>query len=108
MKSLKFGTLKIVRKTEPLRIGFLPTNDCTPIVVAKELGFFRKYGLSVELKPKASWQDIHREIFYREIDAAHAPAALPFLMNLGITPLQAKCVTGLILSLQGNAITISE
>jgi ABC-type nitrate/sulfonate/bicarbonate transport system substrate-binding protein len=108
MKTLKPGLLKIVRKTTPLRIGFLPTNDCAPLAVAKEYGLFKKYGLSVELKQKPSWKDLHREIVYREIDAAHAPAALPFLMNLGITPLQTRCVTGLVLSLQGNAITVSE
>ncbi len=108
MKTLKPGMLKIVRKTKPLRVGFLPTNDCAPVVVAKEYGFFKKHGLSVELKKEASWKDLHREIVYREIDAAHGPAALPFLMNLGITPLQARCVIGVLLSLQGNAITISQ
>ena len=41
-------------------------------------------------------------------EVAHAPAVLPLLMNLGITPLQARCVTGLLLGLQGNALTISE
>ena len=108
MKTLKPGMLKIVRKRKPLRIGFLPTNDCAPVVVAKEYGFFKKHGLSVELKKEASWKDLHREIVYREIDAAHGPSALPFLMNLGITPLQARCVIGVLLSLQGNAITISQ
>jgi ABC-type nitrate/sulfonate/bicarbonate transport system substrate-binding protein len=76
--------------------------------VAKEYGIFEKYGLSVELRRRPSWKDIHRELAYRELEAAHAPAALPFLMNLGITPLQARCVTGLLLGMQGNAITISE
>src|SRR5262245_18927129 len=108
MKSLKPGTLRIVRKTKPLRIGFLPQNDCAPVIVAKEYGLFKKYGLSVELKRASSWKDIHREMVYRELEAAHAPAALPFLMNLGITPLQTRCVTGLLLGLQGNALTISE
>src|SRR4051794_33691713 len=108
MKSLKPGLLKIVRKRKPLRIGFLPTNDCAPVIVAKEYGMFERYGLSVELKRLGSWKDIHRELFYRELDAAHAHASLPFLMNLGITPLQTRCVTGLLLSLQGNAITISQ
>lgn len=42
------------------------------------------------------------------LEAAHAPAALPFLMRLGLTPEQCACVAGLVLSLQGNAITISR
>jgi ABC-type nitrate/sulfonate/bicarbonate transport system substrate-binding protein len=89
-------------------MGFLPANDCAPVIVAKEYGIFEKYGLNVELRRRPSWKDIHRELAYRELEAAHAPAALPFLMNLGITPLQARCVTGLLLGMQGNAITISE
>jgi ABC-type nitrate/sulfonate/bicarbonate transport system substrate-binding protein len=89
-------------------MGFLPMNDCAPLIVAKEYGLFEKYGLSVELKRESSWRELHQQIFYREIDAAHAPAALPFLMNLGVTPLQARCVTGLVLSLQGCAITLSQ
>src|ERR1051325_3182037 len=110
MKTLKPGMLKIVRKTRSrtLRLGFLPANDCAPVIVAKEYGIFEKYGLDVELRRRPSWKDIHREMAYRELEAAHAPAALPFLMNLGITPLQARCVTGLLLGLQGNAMTISE
>src|SRR3954470_12805353 len=108
MKSLKPGVLKIVRTRKPLRVGFLPTNDCAPLVVAKEYGFFEKHGLTVALKRESSWRELHQQLVYREIDAAHAPAALPFLMNLGVTPLQARCVTGLVLSLQGNGITISQ
>jgi ABC-type nitrate/sulfonate/bicarbonate transport system substrate-binding protein len=108
MKTFKPGILKVVRKNKPLRVGFLPLNDCAPLAVAEEFGLFKKYGISVELKRVASWKELHQQIVYREIEAAHAPAALPFLMNLGITPEQARCVTGLVLSLQGNAIAISQ
>jgi ABC-type nitrate/sulfonate/bicarbonate transport system substrate-binding protein len=108
MKTLKPEKLKIVRKAKPLRVGFLPVNDCAPLVVAKEYGLFKKHGLAVELKRESSWKELHQQISYREIEAAHAPAALPFLMNLGVTPLQVRTVTGLVLSLQGNAITISQ
>src|ERR1051326_3978170 len=108
MKTVKPGMLKIVKKTKPLRVGFLPVNDCAPLAVARELGLFEKYGLSVVLKRESSWKELHEQLVYREIQAAHAPAALPFLMNLGLTPEHTPCITGLLLSLQGNAITLSQ
>ena len=101
--------MKIVKKrTKPLRVGFLPVNDCAPLAVAREFGLFEKYGLSVELQRESSWNELHEQIVFRQIEAAHASAALPFLMKMGVTPEHAPCVTGLMLSLQGSAITISQ
>jgi ABC-type nitrate/sulfonate/bicarbonate transport system substrate-binding protein len=96
------------RFSKTLRIGFLPVADCAPIAVASEFGLFKRHGLSVQLKRATTWKNLHDQIAYREIDAAHAPAMLPFLMRMGVTSNQVSCVTGMILSLQGNAITISN
>jgi hypothetical protein len=46
--------LKVPRNPKPLRIGFLPVNDCAPLVVASELNLFKKYGLNVELVRESS------------------------------------------------------
>jgi len=100
--------LKVVRKVRPLRVGFLPVNDCAPLAVALEYGFFKKYGLNVELQREPSWRELHDKLIYQEMEAAHAPGALPFLINLGVTPARWPCVTGMVLSLQGNAITLSK
>lgn len=93
---------------EPLRIGFLPVSDCAPIVYAHEAGLFAKYELDVELRRENSWANIRDKLIYGELDAAHAPAALPFLANLGLESDQCACVSGLIINLQGNAITLSR
>ena len=42
--------LKILKRSKPLQIGFIPEADCAPIVLAHELGLFEKYGLAVELR----------------------------------------------------------
>jgi ABC-type nitrate/sulfonate/bicarbonate transport system substrate-binding protein len=96
------------RKLKPLRVGFLPENDCAPVVAAHEFGWFEHYGLEVELHSEASWKHIHDKFHLGLLDAAHAPASLPFLMNVGLTPEKHACVTGLVLSLEGNAITVSR
>lgn len=96
------------RGGQPLRIGYLPENDCAPIVVAQEFGLFKQQGLDVELHNQASWKHVHDNVLHRHLDAAQAPATLPFLINVGLTPEKVDCLTGLVLSLQGNGITVSR
>jgi ABC-type nitrate/sulfonate/bicarbonate transport system substrate-binding protein len=93
---------------KPLRMGFLPETDCAPLVAAYECGIFQRYGLAVELQSQASWKNVHDKIIHGQLDAAHAPAMLPFLIRLGLCSEAANCTTALVLSLQGNAITISR
>jgi len=100
--------LLTAKHRRPLQIGFLPENDCAPLVLAQEFGLFRRYGLAVELRCEPSWKQLHDKIINRQLDAVGAPAALPFLINLGLTPENVRCTTGLILSLDGNAITLSR
>jgi len=91
-----------------LNLGFLPVSDCAPLVYAHEAGLFEKYDLEVQLQRETSWANIRDKVIGGELDAAHAPATLPFLANLGIESDPCACVSGLVLSLQGNAITISR
>ncbi len=100
--------MKLPRRRTPLRVGFLSENDCAPLVWAQEFGLFKQYGFSVELQSQASWKHVHNKIIQGQLDAAQAPATLPFLINLGLTPEQRECVSGLVLSLQGNALTVSR
>ncbi len=108
MKNRKMGFPNIVEKGEPLQIGFIPDGDCAPIAVARESGLFEKYELDVQLRRETRLSNIRDRIIEGELDAVHAPATLPFITNLGIDSDRCACVTGMILSLQGNAITISK
>jgi ABC-type nitrate/sulfonate/bicarbonate transport system substrate-binding protein len=76
--------------------------------VAQEFGIFSQYGVTVELEGQASWKHVHDKIVHGQLHAAHAPAMMPFLITLGLTPERCECVSGLILSLQGNGITVSQ
>jgi ABC-type nitrate/sulfonate/bicarbonate transport system substrate-binding protein len=102
------GKLQILKKREPLRIGFLPVSDCAPLAYAWEAGLFPKYELDVELRRETSWANLRDKIVEGELDAAHAPATLPFLANIGVESDPCACVSGMVLSLQGNSITISR
>lgn len=108
MAKQKRTAVTLLKKRKPLRIGFLPENDCAPIIVAQEFGLFKQYGLDVELQSQVSWKHVHDKVIHGYLDAAHAPGMLPFLINLGLTPEKRECVSGVVLSLQGNAITVSR
>lgn len=99
---------QILRRRDPLRVGFLPVSDCAPLVYAHEGGLFEKHGLEAQLERETSWANVRDKVILGELDAAHAPATLPFLANLGIESDPCACVSGLVLSLEGNAITISR
>jgi ABC-type nitrate/sulfonate/bicarbonate transport system substrate-binding protein len=98
----------ILRRVEPLRVGFLPVSDCAPLVYAQESGLFANYGLDVELSRETGWAALRDKVIVGELDAAHAPAMLPFLANLGVESDPCACVSGMVLNLQGNAVTISR
>ncbi len=100
--------LDVLRRKEPLRVGFLPVSDCAPLIYACEGGLFEKYDLDVQLQREASWASLRDKVIYGELDAAQAPATLPFLANLGLESDPCACVSALVLSLQGNAVTISQ
>ena len=86
----------------------MPVTDCAPLIVAAELNLFRKYGINVQLSREKSWTDVRDKIIHGDLDAAHAPGTLPFVTTLGIGCEPCPCVTSLVLSLQGNAITLSR
>lgn len=95
-------------KSKLLRLGFVPLIDCAPLVLAQELGLFAKYDLSVELHRQPGWATVRDKILYGDLDAAHALAVMPFATTLGLGSIRSECVTGLVLNLHGNAITLSR
>jgi len=96
------------KNTTLLRLGFVPLTDCAPLVMAEELGLFRKHGLRVVLSRELGWATIRDKVLHGELDAAHALAAMPFAATLGLGSPAVECLTGLVLNLQGNAITLSR
>ncbi|MBW4495371.1 MAG: nitrate ABC transporter ATP-binding protein [Oscillatoria princeps RMCB-10] len=93
-----------------LQIGFLPLTDCAPLVVAKEKGFFQKHGLeNVTLCRETSWKAIAEGVSAGRLDAAQMVAGMPLGLTLGMGGFApVPVVTALVLSRNGNAITLSK
>lgn len=91
-----------------LNLGIIPLTDCAPIVVAKEKGFFTKYGLDVTISKEASWANIRDKVSIGALDGAHMLAGMPIAASLGVGALPKPTVTAFSMDLNGNAITVSN
>lgn len=91
-----------------LNLGFVPLNDCAPLVIALEKGFFRDYGLNVRLVKEASWANIRDKVSLGMLDGAQMLAGMPLAATLGMEAMGQAMITGFTMSLNGNAITVSN
>ncbi len=99
---------KVQRSENAIHLGFVALADGAPLVMARELGLFAKHGINVVLHREVGWATIRDKVFYGELDAAQAPAGLVIAANCGLGTVQVECLTGLVLNLHGNAITLSQ
>ena len=76
--------------------------------MAEALGRFAMFGLNVEPHREVGWATIRDEIIYGELDAAPAPAGLVVAANCGLGSIRSDCLNGLVLNLQGDAITLFD
>ncbi len=91
-----------------LTLGFVPLTDSAPLIVAHEQGFFRDEGLAVRLSCEPSWASVRDKLNFGDIDGASLLATLPLVSRLVPQSLSVPLTTALVLSRNGNAITVSE
>jgi nitrate/nitrite transport system substrate-binding protein len=92
-----------------IKLGFIPLTDCAPLVAAKELGLFAKYGLDVELSKEASWANVRDKILNGELDGAHCLFSMPFSVYTGIGgKAGSEMKIAMVLNNNGQAITLSK
>ncbi|MCS6960192.1 MAG: nitrate ABC transporter ATP-binding protein [Pseudanabaenaceae cyanobacterium SKYGB_i_bin29] len=98
-------------ETEKVTIGYLPLTDCAPLLVAKELGLFAKYGLAeVELSRENSWAEIIEGVTSGRLQAAQMLAPLPIALAVGLQAGQPQpsITVPLVLSRNGIGITFGN
>jgi nitrate/nitrite transport system substrate-binding protein len=75
-------------ETKTAKLGYIALTDAAPLIVAKEKGFFAKYGMpDVEVLKQASWGATRDNLVLggeaNGIDGAHILSPLPYLMTAG-------------------------
>ena len=105
--STAFSTISA--QSDPVRLGFIPLTDCSPIVMAKELGLFKKYGVEVVVTKESSWANVRDKILTGELDGAHCLYSMPFSVYTGVGgKAGSEMKIAMMLNVNGQAITLSN
>jgi nitrate/nitrite transport system substrate-binding protein len=102
-------------ETTSAKLGFIALTDAAPLIIAKEKGFFDKYGMKdVEVVKQASWDTTRDNLVLGSaaggIDGAHILTPMPYLITTGKVT-DGKPVPMYILArlnLDGQCISISN
>jgi nitrate/nitrite transport system substrate-binding protein len=81
--------------------------DCSPIVIAHEKGFFKKYGINATIVKGASWAAIRDSLSNGDIQGTHMLLGMPLASTMGLLGAPQKpMVIPWLLNRNGQAITL--
>jgi nitrate/nitrite transport system substrate-binding protein len=66
-----------------MRIGIIALTDCSSIVMAHELGLFKKHGIESTISKEASWAVIRDRLTLGENQATHMLLGIPYAATMG-------------------------
>lgn len=95
-------------ETKTIRFGMIALTDCAPIVMAHELGHFKKFGLTSVVSKEASWAVIRDKMNLGENQATHMLLGMPLASTMGLAGSPVKpMITPWLLNRNGQAITLN-
>ncbi|MFT4176004.1 MAG: CmpA/NrtA family ABC transporter substrate-binding protein [Luteolibacter sp.] len=92
-----------------VNFGIIALTDCSPIVIAHEKGFFKKYGINSTVTKGASWAAIRDSLSNGDIQATHMLIGMPIASTMGLGGAPKKpMVVPWILNRNGQSITLAN
>ena len=96
-------------ETPDVRFGIIALTDCSSIVMAHELGYFKKFGINSTISKEASWAVIRDKLTLGENQATHMLIGMPFASTMGLAGSPVKpMVIPWLLNRNGQAITLNN
>ena len=93
----------------PIKLGFIALTDSASVIMAKELGLYKKYGVDVEVVKQASWAALRDAVLNGDIQGAHCLFGMPFSVYNGIGGQAGKeMYIAMTINNNGQAITLSK
>lgn len=103
------GAKSVTATNNKIKIGFIPLTDCASVVMAHELGLYKKHGLDVEVTREASWATIRDKVLSGDLQGAHCLFGMPFSVYTGVGgAASSEMHVAMILSNNGQAITLAK
>src|SRR5436853_7894586 len=96
-------------ETATVRFGIIALTDCSSIVMAHELGYFRQFGIQSVISKEASWAAIRDKLSIGENHATHMLIGMPFASTMGLagSPIKPMVIPWM-LNRNGQAITLNK
>jgi nitrate/nitrite transport system substrate-binding protein len=96
-------------ETRAMRFGMIALTDCAPIVIAHEMGYFKKFGIESVVSKEASWAVIRDKMNLGENQATHMLYGMPYGSTMGLLGSPKKpMVIPFCLNHNGQAITLTK
>jgi bicarbonate transport system substrate-binding protein len=113
-------TVKLTPETTPettqVKLGFMPIFEAAPLIIAKEKGFFAKYGMTdAEISKQANWGAARDNVEIGSagggIDGGQWQMPMPYLISEGLITKNNVKIPMYVLAMlntQGNGIAIAK
>ncbi len=96
-------------ETSNLNFGMIALTDCASIVMAHELGHFKKFGINSTISKEASWAVIRDKLTLGENHATHMLLGMPIGSTMGLLGSPKKpMVIPWIINRNGQGITLAN
>jgi len=96
-------------ETSKMRFGIIALTDCSSIVMAHELGLFKKHGIESIISKEASWAVIRDRLSLGENQATHLLLGIPYASTMGLQGSPVKpMIIPMYLNRNGQAITLNK
>ena len=92
-----------------MRFGMIALTDCAPIVMAHELGYFKKFGIESTISKEASWAVIRDKLSIGDNQATHMQIGRDIASTMGLAGSPVKpMIAPWLLNRNGQAITLNN
>jgi len=96
-------------ETPDVKFGIIALTDCSPIVIAHEKGFFKKYGIRSKISKEANWAVIRDRLTTGDNQASHMLLGMPYASTMGLMNSPKKpLVYAWLLNRNGQGITLRK
>src|SRR5919106_7069034 len=96
-------------ETKAMRFGMIALTDCAPIVIAHEMGYFKKFGIDSVVSKEASWAVIRDKMNLGENQGTHMLIGMPLASTMGLVGSPVKpMVIPWLLNRNGQAISLNN
>jgi nitrate/nitrite transport system substrate-binding protein len=96
-------------ETADMKFGMIALTDCSPIVIAHEKGFFKKFGINATINKGANWAAIRDSLSNGDIQATHMLIGMPIASTMGLMGAPKKpMIVPWLLNRNGQSITLAN